>query len=127
MSFLLLFSLSVGRKGEGVQGHDQLVREKCSATENIPTTLLISPPSSLQHSEPVSSAAGLCSLCSVSPTRVFISQAQLLRGDPAPWDGLQDPTIQEARQGKPFLAREKKDLGGPLSSGDPLDPHYKQL
>lgn len=46
---------------------------------------------------------------------------------PLPQRGLQDPTLWEAKQGKPFLAGEKKDLGGPLSSGDPRDPHRKQL
>lgn len=77
---LLLFSMSAARKGGGIQRGGQLAREKCSATQNVSTAQLISLPSSLQPPEPISlpPVAGSHSPRDASPTRGFLSQAQLL-------------------------------------------------
>lgn len=54
---LLLFSVRAVRKGGGVQRGGQLVKEKCSTTQNTSTAQLIFLPSSLQPPKPLSSPA----------------------------------------------------------------------
>lgn len=120
--------MRAARKGGGVQRDGQLAKEKRSAIQNMSAAVFISLPSSLQPSEPISlsqqdAAPGkMGALPTVSFPRLRCSEVT-----PLPGKGLHDPTIWEAKQGKSFLAREKKDLGGPLGSGDPPDPHRKQL
>lgn len=126
--FFLLFRVRAARKDESVQRRSAGKRESWAATEHtqIPAHFTAELPAALRAHLLTGSSRTLvpvrCKPTTGSPPKFRCFKLILL-----PRKGLQDPAIQEAEQGKPFLAREKKDLGGPLSSGDPPDPHCKQL
>lgn len=102
--------MRAARKGRGVQRDARLAKKKCSAIQNSvcsPVRFSAELPAALR-AHLLIPAAGCLSRRDGSPTHAFISQAGLLRSDPAPWEGAARSSDLGGQARQVFLGKGRR-------------------